>query len=64
MSNWEPEEQLSDADMEGIAGGASKGMTDEEKKAMMKKKESASSDPFPSPDPVSKDPTKGDGKGK
>lgn len=64
MSNWEPEEQLSDADMEGIAGGASKGMSDEDKKMMKKKKANAGSEPFPSPDPVSKDPTKGEVKGK
>lgn len=43
MSNWEPEE-VSDADMEDIAGGAGKGLSDEDKKKMMKKKENDGAD--------------------
>jgi len=64
MSNWEPEE-VSDADMEDIAGGAGKGLSDEDKKKMMKKKDNAGNDPFPGGDPVDKKPSPGgDGKKK
>ncbi|MEE2856962.1 MAG: hypothetical protein VX949_06170 [Planctomycetota bacterium] len=35
MSNWEPEE-VSDADMEGIAGGAGKTSAEDKKKAQKK----------------------------
>jgi hypothetical protein len=46
MSNWEPEE-VSDADMEDIAGGAGDKTSD---KMKAKKKENAGSDPFPGGD--------------
>jgi hypothetical protein len=60
MSNWEPEE-VSDADMEDIAGGTKS--DPDAKKKMMKKKENAGSDPFPGSDPVDKKPSPGgDGK--
>ncbi len=62
MSNWEPEE-VSDADMEDIAGGAGKTSADDKKRA--KKKENAGGDPFPGGDPVDKKPSPGgDGKKK
>lgn len=47
MSNWEPEE-VSDADMEDVAGGAGK-YTDADKKKMKSKKPNDGSDPFPAP---------------
>lgn len=62
MSNWEPEE-VSDADMEDIAGGA--GKTSDADKKMAKKKENAGNDPFPGSDPIDKKPSPGgDGKKK
>jgi len=51
--------------MEDIAGGAGKGLSDEDKKKMMKKKDNAGNDPFPGGDPVDKKPSPGgDGKKK
>ena len=62
MSNWEPEE-VSDADMEDIAGGG-KGPSADEKKKMMKKKNDGADTGFPGGDPVDKKPSPGDGKKK